>query len=194
MIMRTQMMVLTLVGGLICGAVFAADAAPPQQQIVLTIMTPQINSFAPGIDAAVGLTPEQANQLAAAYREVFNSSAVVLSNLVLQDATSTPAQRQAAQATLQQAQGLFGARGRAVFTPQQTQLVDKTQVAFTRIYNAAQTQMVAAVKANFNTELETILTAEQKAAMLKARAEIEAANKQAQEQKPPTAPAAGGNK
>ncbi|MEN6301461.1 MAG: hypothetical protein ABFE07_27595 [Armatimonadia bacterium] len=191
--MQTRMMVLTLVAGLICGAVCAADtAAPPQQQIVLTIMTPQINSFAPGIDAAVGLTPEQANQLATAYREVFNSSAVVLSNLVLQDATSTPAQRQAAQATLQQAQNLFAVKGRAVLTPQQTKLVDTTQAAFTRILNAAQTQMVEAVKTNFGKELETLLTAEQKAAMMKARAEIEAANKKAQEQKPPTAPAAGG--
>ncbi|MEN6664669.1 MAG: hypothetical protein ABFD85_11825 [Phycisphaerae bacterium] len=191
--MQTRMMVLTLVAGLICGAVCAADtAAPPQQQIVLTIMTPQINSFAPGIDAAVGLTPEQANQLATAYREVFNSSAVVLSNLVLQDATSTPAQRQAAQATLQQAQNLFAAKGRAVLTPQQTKLVDTTQAAFTRIYGAAQTQMIEAVKTNFGKELETLLTAEQKAAMMKARAEIEAANRKAQEQKPPTAPAAGG--
>lgn len=193
--MQTRMMVLTLVAGLVCGVLWAADtAAPPQQQIVLTIMTPQINSFAPGIDAAVGLTPEQANQLAAAYREVFNSSAVVLSNLVLQDATSTPAQRQAAQATLQQAQNLFAAKGRAVLTPQQAKLVDTTQAAFTRILNAAQAQMVEAVKTNFGKELETILTAEQKAAMMKARAEIEAANKKAQEQKPPTAPAAGGNK
>jgi hypothetical protein len=185
----TMTVVLVLAGLWLAGNVLAADAAP--QQIVLTILTPQINAIAPGIDAAVVVTPEQANALAAAYREVFQSSAVTLANMVLQDANTSMAQRQLAAATIQQAQTLFQGRARAVFTPAQRQLVDKVQAAYTRIFDAAQAQMVTAVKNNFTTELDTLLTAEQKQAMLKARAEIDAAKqRKAAEQKPAATPVA----
>jgi len=180
--MRTMMTVVTLAALILAGAAFAADAPP--QQIVLTIMTPQVNAVAPGIDAAVAVTPEQANALAAAYREVFQSSAITLANMVLQDSNTTMAQRQVAAAALQQAQAQFQARGRAIFTVPQRALVDKVQAAYNKAYEAAQAQMVTAVKTKFSADLDTILTPEQKAAMLKARADIEAANKKAQEAKP----------
>lgn len=185
--MRTMMIVLSVAVLSLAGVVFAADTPP--QQVVLTIMTQQVNAVAPGIDAAVALTPEQANALAAAYREVFQSSAVTLANMVLQDGNTTMAQRQMAAATLQQAQALFQARARAVFTVAQRQLVDKVQAAYGKVFDAAQEQMATTVKTKFSAELDTILTPEQKAAMLKARAEIEAANKKAQEQKPAATPA-----
>lgn len=175
-----------LVTVLLAGAALAADGQPQPQQIVLTIMTPQVNNLAPGIDAAVAVTPEQANALAAVYREVFQSSAVTLANMVLQDGNTTMAQRQMAAATLQQAQGLFQARARAVFTGPQRTLVDKVQAAYDKAFQDAQAQLQAALKSKFTAELETILNAEQKAAMLKARAEIEAANKKAAEQQKTT--------
>lgn len=178
---------LTLLALALGWSALAAETTP--QQIVLTIMTPQVNALAPGIDAAVAVTPEQANALAAAYREVFQSSAVTLANLVLQDGNTSMAQRQAAAATLQQAQTLFQNGARAVFTPAQRQLVDKVQAAYGKVYDAAQAQMVTAVKTKFSADLDTILTPEQKAAMLKARAEIEAANKKAQQPKPAATPA-----
>lgn len=191
--MRTQLTSTLLVGILaVAGPLLAADT--PQPQVVLTIMSQQINSFAPGVDAAVGLSNDQAKQLAVAYSEVFNSSAVALANMVLQDGNASGAQRQAASATLQQAQLLFQARGRAVLTPAQAQLVDKIQASFSKVFAAAQAQMNTTIKTNFGAELEILLSPEQKQAMYKARAAIEAAQKAAEqkaaEQKP--APATGG--
>ena len=161
-----------------------AAQAPVQRQIVLTIMSPQANTFAPGIDATVALTQEQANQVAATYREVYQSAGVILANLVLQDNGSTMDQRRAANATLQQAQALFQARARSIFTAPQQKLIDDVQAAFTKVFEAQQADFNARVKANFAAELEKILTPEQKAAMAKARAAIEEQQKKAQEQPP----------
>jgi len=182
---------------ILCGLLLATGALaqqpaqqPPQRQVVLTIMAPEVNRFAPGIDASVKLSQEQANQLAAAYRDVFQSSAVVLANLVLQDNGSTMDQRRMATATLQQAQALFSARARTVFTEPQQQLIDKVQAAFTKIFEKAQADFQERVKADFNAQLNTILNAEQKTAMMEARKTIEEAQRKAQEQqKPPTTPA-----
>ncbi len=176
----------------------AAQGAPAQQQpaprqVVLTIMAPQVNNFAPGIDAAVSLTQEQANQVAAAYRETLESAAALLAQMVLQDSSTSPEQRRVATITLQQAQLAFQARARAVFTDQQRELIDKVQAAFTRVTEAVQADMNARIKANFAAELERILTPEQKQAMMKARRAIEEAQakqqQQQQQQKPATPPA-----
>jgi len=153
----------------------AAPAAqtPPQRQIVLTIMTPQVNNFAPGVDATVSLTQEQANQVAAAYRETFESAGAVLANMVLQDSSSSAEQRRVASITLQQAQAAFQARARAAFTDPQRELIDKVQAAFTKVLEALQADFNARVKANFAAELDQILTPAQKQAMMKARKVIE---------------------
>lgn len=160
-------------------------AQPQQRQVVLTIMSPQVNNFAPGIDASVALSQEQANQVAAAYRETFESAAAVLANMVLQDATSSPEQRRVASITLQQTQLAFQARARAVFTDAQRALIDKVQEAFNKVYESVTADMNARVKAAFAAELERILTPEQKQAMLKARRTIEENQRKAQEQQKP---------
>lgn len=163
----------------------APAAQPQQRQVVLTIMSPQVNNFAPGIDASVALSQEQANQVAAAYRETFESAAAVLANMVLQDATSSAEQRRVASITLQQTQLAFQARARAVFTDSQRALIDKVQEAFNKVYENVIADMNARVKAAFAVELEKILTPEQKQAMLKARRTIEENQRKAQEQQKP---------
>ena len=161
-----------------------AQQPPPQRQVVLTIMSQQVNNFAPGIDAAVAVTQEQANKLAGVYREVYESNAVVLATMVMQDNNATMAQRRVATALLQQAQATFQASARTVFTEPQQQLIDQVQAAFTKVSEAAQTDLNARVKSDFAAELDKLLTPEQKQAMLKARQAIEEAQRKAQVQQP----------
>lgn len=166
-----------------------AQQQPAQRQIVLTIMSSEVNNFAPGIDASVKLSQEQANQLAAAYREVYQGAAVILANMVLQDNGSSMDQRRVAQFTLQQAQQLFQAKARAVFTEPQQQLIDKVQAAFTKIFEKAQAEFQARLKADFNAQLDTLLSPEQKQAMMVARKAIEDAQRKAAEQQKAATPA-----
>lgn len=80
------------------------------------IFDAQVRSFTPGLDAAIGLNEEQGQALVAAYRETYQTSAVALANMVLQDDNASQTQRQAASAILQQSQTAFQAKSREVFT------------------------------------------------------------------------------
>lgn len=161
-----------------------AHAQQAPQQVVLTIMAPQVNNVAPGIDAAVKLTPEQVNQLTALYREVFDSGAAVLANMVLRDSNTTMEQRRVASIALQQAQAQFQARARAIFTEPQQKLIDSVQAAFEKIYQQEQEEFNKRLTGNFSAELDKLLSPEQKQAMMEARAKIE---EQRKAQAPPPA-------
>ena len=193
--MKSKLNLSTLALSLILVATAAVAEETGKRQVNLTIMSSEVNAFAPGVDAVVGLTEDQAKQLAAAYREVYETSAVALANMVLQDGNTTFAQRQMASATLQQTQAAFQARARLVFTEAQRQLIDKVQTTFTRVLQSVQKELNEKVTTVFGHELDTMLTAEQKAAMTKARAAIEDARRKAaaanQPTPPPTAPAGG---
>ena len=193
--MKSKLNLSTLALSLILVATAAVAEETGKRQVNLTIMSSEVNAFAPGVDAVVGLTEDQAKQLAAAYREVYETSAVALANMVLQDGNTTFAQRQMASATLQQTQAAFQARARLVFTEAQRQLIDKVQTTFTRVLQSVQKELNEKVTTVFGHELDTMLTAEQKAAMTKARAAIEDARRKAaaanQPKPPPTAPAGG---
>jgi len=154
-----------------------------QRQVHVSMFEAQVRSFAPGIDAIIGLTDDQAKLLAAAYRGAFETSGVNLANMVLRDNNTTLAQRQMATATLQQAQATFRAQGRAIFTEEQRQLIDKVYASFASVQETAQKEMVAKITTGFAKELDGILTPEQKQAMQKAKAQIEEAARKAAEEK-----------
>ena len=173
--MRTKLAAIALAMLMLVGTSSAQETA--KRQVSLWIFDARIRSFAPGLDAAIGLTGDQAKQLAAAYAEVFNTNAAALANMVLEDDGPSMAQRQMATATLQQAQAAFQMKGRTIFTEKQRGLIDKVYASFARVHDAAQQAMVQKVTADFAKELDAMLTPEQKDAVKQARAAIEEANK-----------------
>ena len=155
--------------------------------VSLFIFEARVRSFAPGLEATISLSEEQRTKLGGVYDGVFGTPAVRLANSVLQDMNASIAQRQTATAIVLQAQADFRTQSRAVFTDQQRELIDKVYAAFNRVYEQAQEQLAKEVTGNFGKELEQILTPEQKQAMEKQRAELEAAKSQ-----PATIEPAGG--
>jgi len=158
----------------------AASAQEPEgRKIALWIFEARIRSFAPGIDAVITVSDEQKTQLGEIYTEIFGTNAVALANMVLQDSNTSFAQRQVATAAIQQAQAEFRTKSRSVFTEAQRALIDEVYTAFNRVYQAAQEEMVTKVTAGFAGALDQLLSAEQKQAMAKSKAEIEEAMRKA---------------
>ena len=165
---------------LLLALIGAASAQETEgRKIALWIFEARIRSFAPGIDAAITVSDEQKTQLGGIYAEVFETNAVALANMVLQDSNTSFAQRQVATATIQQAQAEFRTRSRSVFTEAQRTLIDEVYAAFNRVYQAAQEEMVTKVTAGFAGELDQLLSAEQKQAVAKSKAEIVEAKRKA---------------
>jgi hypothetical protein len=146
--------------------------------VSLFIFEARVRSFAPGLEATISLSEDQRTKLGGIYDGVFGTPAVRLANSVLQDTNASLAQRQTATAIVLQAQADFRTQSRAVFTDPQRELIDRVYAAFNRVYERAQEQLVKEVTGNFGKELEQILTSEQKQAMEKHRAELEAAKSQ----------------
>ena len=165
------------------------------RQVPIWLFDAQVRAFAPGIEGIITLKDEQKDRLGKIYSEVFGQNSVALANMVLQDARTSLMQRQAAAATLTQAQELFRAKSREVFTTGQQDLIDKIYVAYNEVAKAAQQELVDKVKAQFGAKLDGLLNADQKKGMEKKKAEIEEAQKKAAEaQQPATAPLAAGGK
>jgi hypothetical protein len=151
-------------------------AQPSQKPTVSVFMfEARVRSFAPAIEAIISLSEDQKKQLAQAYDEAFGGPAARLAGSVLQDMNASVAQRQMASTTMLQAQASFRAKSRTIFTDQQRDLVDRVYAAFNRVYAQAQDEMVKLITGGFAKELDTLLTPEQKQAMAKRQAELDAA-------------------
>lgn len=169
----------------LAGPLLAQQA--PGKTVSLFIFESRLRSFAPGLEAVISLNDEQKKKLGGAYDEVFGTSSVRLASSVLQDMNASLGQRRMASATMVQAQAAFRAKSRAIFSDPQRELIDKVYEAFNRIYQQAQEEVVKQITASFSKELEKLLTPEQKAAMAKSKAEIEAAQAKPAAGTPPAA-------
>jgi hypothetical protein len=123
-------LVLTLVGG--AGALADEKKAPAEIGGLRLIsgakgQRPHI----PGLNAALLLTPDQRERLAAAHAETLGSEAVIAaSRKVKGDPNASEADRAAARKLAEDAQAAFDRRVQEVLTPAQRELVGRFQVLY----------------------------------------------------------------
>jgi Spy/CpxP family protein refolding chaperone len=195
--MRVRSVLVLAVG---IAAVFSPPAAAQKERTpgaanlpYWTLKGRSARQFVPGLDAALRLTAEQKQKLAAAWDETVRSEAVLAAGRTVKtDPNITDAQRQAALETISTANNQFRQSVETILTPEQKALIERINALFAEVQrdvaeqfqgdfattkgNKEETERIrqevrTRVETDFGRRIESLLTPEQREAMQTAATE-----------------------